>query len=139
MWVLGMVVVVSNILWGLPDFLETVSGPRTLPGHFELSIHNASEDEVKDVVVRFLGPDFRLFNIEANVAAVQPKQSMPPPERVAIEWQDELGALRSQVERVPPFPTNQAHAASICALQVTLDHRGVQPVEWKVWSTMTVQ
>jgi hypothetical protein len=91
MLVWGLVVVVRSILWGLPDFLEAVNGPRALPVHFDLHVHNASEEDVNGVVVRFLGPDFRLFNIETNVTVVQPKQSMPPPERVAIEWQDALG------------------------------------------------
>jgi len=47
----------------------------------------------------------RLFSIETNVTAIQPKQSMPTPERVAIEWQDAFGDQHSQIERVPPFPT----------------------------------
>jgi hypothetical protein len=139
MWVLGVVVVVSNILWGLLDFLEARNSPGTLPAHFDLHVRNASAEDVKGVVVHFLGPDVRLFNIEKNVTAVRSNKTMPPPERVAIEWQDAPGAHHSLVEGVPPFPTNQADAASRCVLQVTLEDRGVQSVEWKVWSTLTLQ
>ncbi len=130
MLAMGLAVLITNLLWGLPDFVEGMSDTPTEPTHFDVCVHNASTTELRGAVVHFLGQDIPMFTISTNVGHFHRNMKMPPPEKLAVEWKDADGTHRSQDLSVPPYPTN-ARRGSSYILQVTWYGSGEQTVEWQ--------
>ena len=126
---LGLIVVITNLLWGLAGFVDGTSEAPNKPSHFEVSVHNASTGLLKQVVVRFLGQHVDLFDISAGRASGNSYIKRPPSEKIAVEWNDDQGTHRSKDLPVPPYPTTADRGSKRC-LQVQWHGPDAQTVQW---------
>ncbi len=126
---LGLIIVITNLLWGFAGFVDGTSETPAKPTHFEVSVHNASTGELKQVVVQFLGQQVDLFDISAGRASGNSYIKRPPSERIAVEWNDDQGTHRSKDLPVPPYPTSGDSGSKRC-LQVKWHGPDAQTVQW---------